>query len=441
MLTGATIEAATLGASDGDDILIIADEVLVARGGSRDFTGITVQSGTSSQRNSGNAGQLRIVAGQLEVQDGGRIIASTFGTGRGGRLEVEAQHITLSGASPGSDPGGLFAEAKKGSSGAAGTLLIEAGELEVRNGAIISTTTSGPGSGGDLRVVAEQILMDGQGRVGKLSLMGDAVITDGFTGLYTLSTSENGGAAGSLNITTGQLEVRNGAAINANTFGGGAAGAMVIVAEQVLIDHAQVVTESVSGQNAGDAGNISLTARQLELRNQSLIGTGAVQAGGGTIALYVGERVRLSQSVVSTAVRGGAGDAGNIIIGLATENTGEQLLNSQFIILNDSVVRANAFGGDGGNINIAAQVFLASPASILSASSALGNPGQIDVRSPVTDIRGTFAPLPEGFLAADALLHKRCAERVGGAAPSSFVVRGGMACPSVLRACYPVARR
>ena len=95
----------------------------------------------------------------------------------------------------------------------------------------------------------------------------------------------------------------------------------------------------------------------------------------------------------------------------------------QFVILDDSQITAKAFEGRGGNIDIQAEVLLASPESLVDASSERGIDGQVNVGAPVSDISGTFALLPEGFLATDALLHKRCAERVGEALPSSFVVR------------------
>ena len=62
-----------------------------------------------------------------------------------------------------------------------------------------------------------------------------------------------------------------------------------------------------------------------------------------------------------------------------------------------SQVRADAFGGPGGNVRIVAGVFLADPASRVSASSALGINGVVNIQAPVTSISGAVAPLPQEF--------------------------------------------
>jgi hypothetical protein len=69
---------------------------------------------------SGDAGDLTVRAGSLEVREGAQIIASTFGSGDGGELSVEADSMFLSGTGASGFPSGLFASAERGSSGDAG---------------------------------------------------------------------------------------------------------------------------------------------------------------------------------------------------------------------------------------------------------------------------------------------------------------------------------
>ena len=123
--------------------------------------------------------------------------------------------------------------------------------------------------------------------------------------------------------------------------------------------------------------------------------------------------MHLINSKLTALVRSGLGSGGNITI------------DPQFIILNGSQIRADAFGGPGGNIRLQAQqVFLADPASLVSASSALGINGQVNIQAPVTSISGTVATLPQSFAGAAELLRDRCAERLRGSTVSRFVVRG-----------------
>ena len=99
------------------------------------------------------------------------------------------------------------------------------------------------------------------------------------------------------------------------------------------------------------------------------------------------------------------------------------------VILNDSDIIAQAFEGRGGNIDIAAEVLLVSPQSVVSASSELGVDGVVDIQSPVTNISGSFAPLPETFVNVSECCPVRCAARLRDGQASSFVMRGRDALP------------
>jgi hypothetical protein len=111
-------------------------------------------------------------------------------------------------------------------------------------------------------------------------------------------------------------------------------------------------------------------------------------------------------------VQGGGSDAGNLT------------LDAPFIISAGSQIIAEAFAGRGGNIGLGAELFLADPASLVSASSTLGIAGTVDIRAPVTTLSGTLAPLPQAFVSAAALLPARCAARAYGGTYSSLVLGG-----------------
>jgi large exoprotein involved in heme utilization and adhesion len=142
------------------------------------------------------------------------------------------------------------------------------------------------------------------------------------------------------------------------------------------------------------------------------VSTATDRSGGGAIVLSAGQLDHLIDSELTTSVRGGGSDAGNLT------------LDAPFIVAEDSQIIANAFGGRGGNIRINAGVFLADPASLVSASSTLGLQGIVDIRAPVTSLGGTLAPLPQTFVSAAALLPARCAARFSGGHASSLVLGG-----------------
>jgi large exoprotein involved in heme utilization and adhesion len=111
-------------------------------------------------------------------------------------------------------------------------------------------------------------------------------------------------------------------------------------------------------------------------------------------------------------VQGGGGDAGNLT------------LTAPFIVAEGSRIVADAFGGMGGNILIDAGVFLRDPVSLVSASSALGIQGTVNIQAPVTSLSGTLAPLPQAFVSVAALLPARCAARAQDGHYSSLVLGG-----------------
>jgi hypothetical protein len=156
------------------------------------------------------------------------------------------------------------------------------------------------------------------------------------------------------------------------------------------------------------------------MRN-SAITTEAKQADGGNINIKSGYMVQLVDSKITASVGGGPETTGGNI----TIEPQYVILNDpQYVILNDSQIIANAYEGKGGNIRIIADVFLASPESLVDASSALGIDGTVDIQAPISSISGTLAPMQGNFLSTEALLRDRCIARIRGERISSFVVSG-----------------
>jgi hypothetical protein len=199
--------------------------------------------------------------------------------------------------------------------------------------------------------------------------------------------------------------------ISSASLGTGPGGNISIGVNNIWLSDGAVI--SAEGSGAGDAGNIDITAADSLLMRNSSITTEAKQADGGNIQVNAGYKVSLVDSKITASVGGGPDTLG-----------GNITIDPQYVILNDSQIIANAYEGKGGNIRIIADVFLASPDSIVDASSALGIDGTVDIRAPITNISGTLAPMRGNFLSAEALLRDRCAARVRGGKYSSFVVSG-----------------
>lgn len=122
-------------------------------------------------------------------------------------------------------------------------------------------------------------------------------------------------------------------------------------------------------------------------------------ADGGNINIKAGYQVYLLNSEVTTSVGTGFGNGGNITI------------DPEFVVLNNSNILANAYGGAGGNITIVTDHFVSSTNSLVDASSQLGINGTINIVTPDEDVTTNVEELPVAYLDATALLRERCTAR------------------------------
>lgn len=424
LLNGANILSSAFGSGNGGKIEVTADKVLISGVHPEPFTDITGNkslspSGIASQAGlmGGSAGDIQITTGILNVLDGARISTETFGPGHGGSIGVTGNNVLISGvnvalrefltetgidveeagklASAGILAGTNSSFLGDGATGNAGNVSIQAKNLQLSDQGLISTRTTGPGTGGNIELISDQVTLSGGAFISAES---------------NSSNASNAGKAGDILITAnGIFQSYDSSVITAAVQARG--GDITLNATQVQLTNGTLISAESSG--VGDAGNIDITAADSLLMRNSSITTEAKQADGGNIHVHAGYMVSLIDSKITASVGGGPETVG-----------GNITIDPHFVILNDSQIIANAYEGKGGNIRIIADVFLASPESIVDASSALGIDGTVDIRAPITNISGTLAPMQGNFLSAEALLRDRCAARIRGEKYSSFVVSG-----------------
>jgi large exoprotein involved in heme utilization and adhesion len=363
----------------------------------------------------GSAGDIQITTGTLNVLDGARISTETFGPGHGGSIGVTGNNVLISGvnvalrefltgqgidaneagrlASAGILAGTNSSFLGDGATGNAGNVSIQSKNLQLSDQGLISTRTTGPGTGGNIELTSDRVTLSGGASISAES-----------------SVSAKAGKAGDISINASSIfQSDNSSVTTAAEQAKG--GDITLKATQVQVTNGALISAESSG--VGDAGNIDITATYSLLMRDSAITTEAKQADGGNIHISAGYMVSLIDSKITASVGGGPDTVG-----------GNITIDPQYVILNDSQIIANAYEGKGGNIRIIADVFLASPESIVDASSALGIDGTVDIRAPITNISGTLAPMRGNFLSTEALLRDRCIARIRGERISSFVVSG-----------------
>jgi large exoprotein involved in heme utilization and adhesion len=130
-----------------------------------------------------------------------------------------------------------------------------------------------------------------------------------------------------------------------------------------------------------------------------VISTEASTANGGNITLNVSDFLYLTNSQITTSVKGETGNGGNITI------------DPQFVILNHSSIIAQAVEGHGGDITINAGQYIASTDSIVSASSQLGISGPVLINGPQVDVNSALVVLSSELHGLAAVSREACAAR------------------------------
>jgi filamentous hemagglutinin family protein len=436
---GGSIVTFTLGQGRGGTITIAATESVTVAGQDVEANRSAISAGTAGR---GGGGRIAISTPRLVV-DGGSITATTSGEGRGGDVGLDVGSLTLRNAGDvgsnailaGRAP--ITGGAPIAATGPAGTVRVTAADAVALSGEFtsINVFTDNAASGGRIAIAAPTLTLSdravifattaGAGRageiavdVGRLTLEGGGIIDSS-----TLASGPGGTVAVSardLVLITGRDPAGVSSRLSSNAGSGrvpdptGPGGDIVLRAPRILLsDGGQLAARSF---NVANSGNIRVEAADTLRLAEGAITTDALQGEGGNIDLRVGRLLHLVDSQVTTSVQTGIGGGGNITI------------DPRFVVLDRSAIQANAFGGPGGNVRISADVFLATD-SVVTASSALGVPGVVDVQAPITDVSGSLAPLPEAVLQAVSLLRTACRTRLAEAGTSSFVLagRGGLA--------------
>jgi filamentous hemagglutinin family protein len=318
----------------------------------------------------GNAGNLTINTGELLVRDGARVSTDTSGAGNGGNLMVNAAQTVELIGKHDQSPSGL--SSGSAATGNAGNLTINTGELLVRDGAGASTTTSGAGKGGNLTVNAQTVELIGRSADGKSS-----------SGLSSNSVAT--GNAGNLTINTRDLLVQDGAGVYSGTSDAGKGGDLTVNAQTVeLIGRSAdgLSSSSLSSNSAatGNAGNLTINTRELLVQDGAGVSSSTIGAGkGGDLMVNAAQTVKLigkSSGLFSDSAA--MGNAGNLII------------NTRDLLVRDGAgVSSGTIGaGKGGDlmVNAAQTVELIgkngqSSSGLFSTSAATGNAGNLTINT------------------------------------------------------------
>nr|MDZ8005298.1 S-layer family protein [Nostoc sp. DedSLP05]MDZ8101931.1 S-layer family protein [Nostoc sp. DedSLP01] len=326
---GARLDTSTFGKGDAGSVTIIAKDAIKFDGESKSGE----PGGAFSQVNpdgTGKGGGVSITTGLLEVLNGARLDASTYGKGDAGSVTITAKDaIKFDGE--GTFSSGAFSRVTGKGEGKGGGISITTGSLAVTSGANFDVSTYGKGDAGSVTITAtDTTKFDGEGK----KTDPYRVFTSGvFSGVGSVrvspsDASRGAGKGGNVSITTGSLEVLNGARFEASTYGEGDAGNITITAKDAIkFDGESNKRESsgafsqVNSRKGGNAGSVSITTGSLEVLNGSRLDVstyGKGDAGSVTITAtdttkFDGEG-KFPSGAFSRVTSKGGGNAGSVAI-------------------------------------------------------------------------------------------------------------------------------
>jgi filamentous hemagglutinin family protein len=293
-------------------------------------------------RTSGQGGDVNINANTLRVQGGAQVSAATDGAGKGGNLTVDAQDIQLIGTSAdGRLPSNLSASTQSNSTGDAGDLRIKANTLLVRDGAQVRAVTEGAGKEGNLTVDAQDVQLIGTSADRRLP-----------SGLFSARLNLTGDA-GDLTIKANTLLVRDGAQVNAATYGAGKGGNLTVNAQDIQLigttadgQFGSALGVSAEANSTGNAGDLTINTNTLLVRDGAQVGAVTFGKGkGGNLTVNaqdvqligISADGRIGSTLSASTQSNSTGDAGDLTIKTNT-----------LLVRDGAVVNTGTFGAGKG---------------------------------------------------------------------------------------------
>ncbi len=369
---GGDVDASTFGQGNAGSVEITASDTITFDG--EDSEGFA--SGATSLVNSGavgDAGGVTITTGSLNLTNGGRVSASTFGQGNAGSVEITATDtISVDGEDPSDDEtvGGIFSTVGSDAVGNAGGVEITTGNLTLTNAGTVSASTFGRGNAGSVTINAsDTITIDGEDLEGFAS------------GAFSQVNSGAVGDAGGVTIDTGSLNLTNGGVVSASTFGQGNAGSVEITAsDTITIDGEDsggvpsLVDSRVEPEAVGNAGGVTITTGSLNLTNGGRVSASTLgQGDAGNVIIKTGQLL-VSDGAQISASTSGAGDGGNLTIharqGVELRGTGSETFDEAI----EESLRIGAASGDLQE--------LLTTAPFSTATVSTGGAGKITIDTP-----------------------------------------------------------
>ncbi|BAZ12497.1 filamentous hemagglutinin outer membrane protein [Calothrix sp. NIES-4071] len=316
----------------------------------------------------GSAGNLRIETGQLSVKDKAAIATTTFGQGR-----RNAGSISIDAKdSILVDNGSILSGVAGGARGDSGRVNLATSSLSVTGGGVVQTQTLGEGNAGDIRVDA----------LDAVSLSGAGSGLRSGSGSNNLLGTEGSfiGVGGNISVTTpGSLSVADGAVLDAQTQTNSKGGNITVNANTLsVLQDARLLTSTSGG---GIAGDITVNAKEIQLSgaNSGLFAQTSSEAKAGNLTLQpLGNgqtlKVNFQDGAQVSASTSSSGSGGKLMVTAPESIT---------LSGNGSIISAETTGkGAGGDLTLhTGSLAVRDGAQVTVSSASSGTAGSLTVEA------------------------------------------------------------
>jgi len=397
---GAQVSASTFGEGNAGNLTVNATESVELSSSEGLIGGLFAQVNPGA---TGTGGSLNLTTGNLSIRDGGRVQVSTFGQGDAGQLTVDASNIDVFRTFDGTNGTGIFAEVSSSATGTGGDVVIDTNNLNASDRTRISVGTFGVGDAGNLTINTERLTVAtgaqisastfGEGNANSLTINATDSVelssSEGLIGgLFAQVNPEATGTGGSLNLTTGSLNIRDGGRIQVSTFGQGNAGELAVNANNINLfrtfegNNATGIFAQVRDEATGDGGNVEINTSNLTVNDGTEVSVATLGEGDA------GElNIDASNAIAVRGISPTDQSPSQISVDASPESTGEggnlQLAAEQLDISNGGQISATTGNGTGGNItlDIDSTINLSSDSLISAAATGTASGGNININT------------------------------------------------------------
>ena len=356
-------------------------------------------SDTASIDVSGNgSGNIQLYGNEVNLIDGSAIFAETEGDSAGGLIAIDANDINIIGTD--FDlflPSSIWSDVYLDATGDGGSVSIETDNLRLEGGGSVNVNTFSLGDAGNLTVRANDIKVigesDGGDFVSALSAQADIFLT---------------GKGGDIFIKTDDLLVSDGAQISTNTFGEGDAGNLTIDAKNIELIGASEFGASglfASTEAEGSGGSLSIETDSLHVDRGALINSTAFWSGNGGDLTIEANLLNVAGGAQIAVDTFGSGNAGALTITAENINLAGGSEFGASGIFGTALVDT----GNGGNLDLETDNLSITDGATISASNFFsrandepgqGKAGNINIKANSVELDNTSSEFASSITAS-----------------------------------------